>query len=146
MPGTQLKQLAQKTDRRFVKQVDKGFGNIDYVPHYQTIQMLLRYLDRPFNWTVSEPYDSGDEREPIGITGSLMLEIDNHVVEVDGVGQGRDAKNAESDAIKRAAMKVGLGLDLWAQDGYWLDRAEGWGPDDTVPHDGTEGHDERPFE
>ena len=35
---------------------------------------------------------------------------------------GSNAKHAESDAFKRCAMKLGLGLHLWAGEEYYLDK------------------------
>ena len=32
-------------------------------------------------------------------------------------------KNAVSDAVKRCAMRIGLGLELWCQETYVLDKA-----------------------
>jgi hypothetical protein len=32
-------------------------------------------------------------------------------------------KNAASDAIKRCAMRLGVGLSLWSQENYYLDKA-----------------------
>jgi hypothetical protein len=32
-------------------------------------------------------------------------------------------KNAASDALKRCAMRLGVGLHLWSQDNYYLDKA-----------------------
>jgi len=32
-------------------------------------------------------------------------------------------KNASSDALKRCAMRVGVGLHLWSQENYYLDKA-----------------------
>ncbi len=69
-----------------------------------------------------------------------MIDGEPHVVS--GVGQGRDAKDAESDAKKRAAMNTGLGLDLWAQDEYWLDKAYG----STVQEEDYDDETHRPFE
>ena len=64
---------------------------------------------------------------------TLTVVVDGKQYTVQGVGDGKDFKKAESDAIKRAAMKLGLGLELWAQESYWLDRAKGWSLDhDTV--------------
>lgn len=131
MPGTQLKSLAAKAPDKIVEQVDKGFGMIDYLPQYQVIQLLLHHLDAPYQWEISEPYLSGDEREPVAVIGTLTVVIDDRQVTVQGVGQGKDMKNASSDAIKRAAMNIGVGLELWAQGGYWLCFADGWKPDDT---------------
>ena len=133
MPGTQLKALAAKAPAKMVKQVDKGFGMIDYLPQYQVIQLLLHNLDAPFGWNVSEPFLSGDERDPVAVIGTLNVIVDGQSVVVQGVGQGRDMKNAESDALKRAAMKIGVGLELWAQGGYWL---PGQWKDDTADTDG----------
>ena len=39
-----------------------------------------------------------------------------------GRTNGDRLKNAISDAIKRCAMRVGLGLHLYAQDDYFLDK------------------------
>jgi len=38
-------------------------------------------------------------------------------------GDGERLKHATSDALKRCAMRVGLGLSIWAQQSYFLDRA-----------------------
>ena len=43
-------------------------------------------------------------------------------VENDQGNDGTNAKHAESDAFKRCAMKIGLGLHLWAGDEYYLDK------------------------
>ena len=58
------------------------------------------------------------------------LKVDGKEVTVTAIGdvendQGNDgtnAKHAESDAFKRCAMKIGLGLHLWAGDEYYLDK------------------------
>ena len=126
MPGEQLKQLAAKVPDKLVKQVDKGFGNVDYLDHAQVIQLLLHHLEAPFSWEVSDPLISGDTKNPVACIGTLTVVVDGKQYTVQGVGDGQDFKKAESDAVKRAAMKLGLGLELWAQDSYWLDRATGW--------------------
>ena len=43
-------------------------------------------------------------------------------VEHDQGSDGTNAKHAESDAFKRCAMKIGLGLHLWAGEEYYLDK------------------------
>jgi len=117
---TQLERLIARTPESMVESVDKGFGDVDYIPHYHIAQLLL-YITGPFNWSVSEPFDSGDAKEPVAVIGTLLVTIDDKEVMVEGIGSDRDAKKAESDAMKRCAMKIGLGLELWAQKGYWLD-------------------------
>ena len=44
-------------------------------------------------------------------------------VEHPGGNNGSNLKNAASDALKRCAMRLGVGLHLWSQDNYYLDRA-----------------------
>ena len=68
-----------------------------------------------------------------GCVGRLTVEVDGRTVTVEGAGDverpdiignnGTRLKHAESDAIGRAATKLGLGLHLWSQDRYRLDRA-----------------------
>lgn len=38
-------------------------------------------------------------------------------------GDGERLKHAVSDALKRCAMRIGLGLHIWAGENYFLDRA-----------------------
>jgi hypothetical protein len=38
-------------------------------------------------------------------------------------GDGERLKHAASDALKRCAMRLGLGLHIWAQGSYFLDKA-----------------------
>ena len=120
MIGPQLRKLIKPTPKNLVSQVDKGFGKVDFIGHYDIIQMLLYHLEAPFSWSVGEPFPAGDDKEPVGIVGVLVLNIDGQEYSVAGVGSDKDAKKAESDALKRAAMKAGLGLELWAQEHYWL--------------------------
>ncbi len=132
---TQLRDLAAKAPKGFVKQVDKGFGNVDYLPMHQVIQILL-YRVGPFAWSVGDTFASGDAKEPVAIVGTLTVMIDGQKVPVQGIGSDRDAKKAESDAMKRCAMKIGVGLELWAQEAYWLDKQL---EKDAEPDDGTVG-------
>ena len=59
----------------------------------------------------------------------MIVTVDGKTVKVSGIGTdqnnaGKDdgdiIKEMESDALKRAAMRVGVGLHLWAQDQYFL--------------------------
>ena len=62
--------------------------------------------------------------------GKLTTQIDGKSVTITSIGDvehdqgsdGMNAKHAESDAFKRCAMKVGLGLHLWAGEEYYLDK------------------------
>lgn len=56
-----------------------------------------------------------------GRSAASLNELPGKQVTVTGVGQGRDAKAAESDAFKRAWSKTGMGQHLWAEPAYWLE-------------------------
>jgi hypothetical protein len=137
---TQLRQLATPLPERFVERKPGGRGG-DFVSHDVITQRLLAIVG-PFDTDVRELI-----RDPDGtITGCLLAltcEVDGRpttIVEVGDVehagnaeNNGARAKLAASDAIKRCAMRLGVGLHLWSQDAYvlpaWLDRLEGAGDD-----------------
>jgi hypothetical protein len=68
----------------------------------------------------------------VGGIWRLTATIDGHQVRVEEVGDvgdvhnwahdGARLKDAASDALKRCAMRLGLGLHLWAQEHYFLDQ------------------------
>ena len=68
----------------------------------------------------------------VGAICSLSVTVDGHDVVIAEVGDceaphnwphdGARLKDAASDALKRAAARIGCGLHLWAQDEYTLDR------------------------
>jgi hypothetical protein len=67
----------------------------------------------------------------VGAVWRLTLQVDGRTVRLEEVGDvedphnwkhdGQRLKQAASDAIKRCAMRSGLGLHLWAGDRYVLD-------------------------
>jgi hypothetical protein len=66
----------------------------------------------------------------VGCVGTLSCEIDGRRVTVSEVGDvanpteanGQNAQIASSQAFKRCAMRIGLGLHLWSGDRYFLDK------------------------
>lgn len=66
----------------------------------------------------------------VGVVTALTLEIDGRRVTVEEAGDcddphnwthdGQRLKDATSDAVKRCAMRFGLGLHLWSQGDYFL--------------------------
>lgn len=68
----------------------------------------------------------------VGGIWRLTATIDGRQVRVEEVGDvgdvhnwahdGARLKDAASDALKRCAMRLGLGLHLWAQEHYFLDQ------------------------
>lgn len=68
----------------------------------------------------------------VGAIYRLSCTVDGRRVQVEEVGDvgdvhnwdhdGARLKDAASDALKRCAMRLGLGLHLWAQEHYFLDQ------------------------
>ena len=117
----QLAALAKKFPASTIHQVPVGGGvKADYVPASVVIEKLLAVVG-PFTWEVRETIGDGPTRAVV--VGRLTLEIDGRTVSVDGIGEGADLKAAESDAVKRAGRMAGVGLHLWSQSDYRLDRA-----------------------
>jgi hypothetical protein len=127
MHMTQLQQLAEPFPPHLVKDPPKGqFGK--YVPHSAVTERLLAVVG-PFS-TKIERVIQDDDGNVVGCVLQLECQIDDKRVFVQEVGDadnpggrknnGALLKDAASDAIKRCAMRLGLGLHLWSQDDYFL--------------------------
>ena len=134
----QLKELATPFSGLIKDPAPGKFGN--YVEHSAVTQRLLLHCG-PYDQTVvREIYDEHKEYGKVltAVVLQLTLYIDGNKVEIQEVGHcdkpykitnkktgermtnGERIKNAVSDAHKRCAMRVGLGLHLYAQDDYFL--------------------------
>ncbi len=123
----QLTKLARPFPAEFVSQVNAG-GNrqADYVAHSVVTEALL-YIVGPYDYEIIQPV-RGAEGKVEGCLGRLTCEIDGRKTTITEVGDvtgqekndGERLKNASSDALKRCAMRLGLGLHLWAQGSYFL--------------------------
>jgi hypothetical protein len=70
------------------------------------------------------------EAAVVGVVARMRCSIDGQTVQVEEVGDceqphnwphdGARLKDAFSDAYKRCAMRLGVGLHLWAGDGFYL--------------------------
>ena len=120
----QLKRLAQPVAGKFVKQK----GRFSYVEHSVITQYLLAAVG-PYDFQLVQVISDGDI-----ITGavcSLTCSIDGKHLTVQEAGDVEhpvsppmeQSQDAMSDAIKRCAMRLGLGLSLWAQENYFLPKA-----------------------
>ena len=123
---TQLLELSEPFPSHLVKDPPKGkFGK--YVPHSAVTERLLTIVG-PFSTEIVQVIYEGD-----AVTGcilSLTCEIDGKEVTIQEVGDAENQggrknngallKDAASDAIKRCAMRLGLGLHLWSQGDYFL--------------------------
>lgn len=145
---TQLKKLVQPFPRLMIKKAPQGkYG--DYVSHPVINQRLLELVG-PFSFEVRElirgyvpelpattddrgrkkPAKPAIENAVVGVIGSLTVEVDGQRVTISEIGDceqphnwnndGARAKDASSDSLKRCAMRLGLGLHLWAQEEFYL--------------------------
>ena len=139
MTGHQeLQQLAKRFPSALIQQNPNGFG--EYVKWSVKVEKLLATVG-PFTWEIVREITDADGTLS-GCIGRLTCEIDGRTVSVDGAGDverpeilsnnGTRLKHCESDAIGRAASKLGVGLSLWSGDLYRLDRALAQKADDDA--------------
>lgn len=138
---SQLHELSKPIPPRYIGKSDKGMDAADH-----TVITQLLHLRVP-GWSFeirevlrSEVPDKKGQNNTwpggffvTGCVGRLTCTIDGNPVvieEAGGVelagmkdGDGERLKHAASDALKRCAMRIGLGLHIWAGDAYFLDRA-----------------------
>lgn len=122
-------ELARPFPDSLVKQKPGKFA-ADYVDHGTIVQRLLEVVG-PFDWAIDAPILNGDGIV-VGCTATLHAEVDGvsvHITEVGDVehptqNSATNLKTASSDALKRCAMRLGVGLHLWVgKENYYLDRA-----------------------
>lgn len=134
-------QLSKPWNKNLVKQLNKGFGNIDYVEHTQVTQKLIALIPdlnievgRYLHDTV-EDINGVRRRFVTGVEVKMSGTIDGNYVQRQEIGMcdkpffhadankvhnnGQRAKEALSDAIKRCAMRLGVGIELYDTD-TWL--------------------------
>lgn len=125
---TQLYQLARPFPPELIEQKPGKFA-ASYVSHAVVNARLLEVCG-PFRWSVPRVIQNPDGTV-VGCFGRLEVTVDGADVVIEEVGDverpsgnaASDLKAASSDAFKRAAMRLGLGLHLWAGERYFLDRA-----------------------
>lgn len=124
---SQLERLARPIPGKYVSPPAPGkYG--DFVSHDIVNQILLGILG-PFSFRVEQVVYNPDGLLD-GCTASLTAIVDGREVTVTEGGdcefpenkktQGDRLKNAASDALKRCAMRLGLGLHLWSKGDYFL--------------------------
>ena len=148
MTDTNLAELARPFPTDFVERKDGS----DYVAHHVVNQRLLSIVGPfdfelvevirgdlaavpPDPAARSRRAKSGTpalRNVVVGGIWRLTCVIDGRQVRVEEVGDvgdvhnwphdGARLKDAASDALKRCAMRLGLGLHLWAQEHYFLDQ------------------------
>ena len=147
-PMHDLTQLARRFPQGFIERKD----GIDYVAHHVVTQRLLSIVGPfdfelveiiRGDVAAAAPVPNGKSRRAragtsalhnvvVGGVWRLTCEVDGRRVRIEEIGDvgdvhnwphdGARLKDAASDALKRCAMRLGLGLHLWAQEHYFLDR------------------------
>lgn len=159
----QLTELARRFPASLVKKAPQGkYG--DYVPHSIVNERLLEVLG-PFDFqlvqvirghapelkTKTTTYPARADAI-VGVVARMTATIDGRSVTVEEVGtednpamktDAENLKNSMSDALKRCAMRFGLGLHLWSQRDYYLDRALAKADKPLPP---SMPHDDKPVE
>ncbi len=125
--GVQLQKLAHPVPARYVSPPAQGKRG-DFVSHDIITQILLGIVG-PFSFKVEQVITNPDGLVD-GCTAALTVNVDGREVTVTEAGdcefpenrktQGDRLKNAASDALKRCAMRLGLGLHLWSKGDYFL--------------------------
>jgi hypothetical protein len=87
--------------------------HLDYVGHAATTDRLLT-IDPEWSW---EPFALNDQGLPaLDRDGNLWIKLTVCGVTRPGVGDGASMKERIGDAIRNAAMRFGVALDLWAKE------------------------------
>jgi len=125
----QLYELARPFPKAMIESKPGGKFAADYVSHGVITARLLEVLG-PFDWSIAKIITNADGIA-VGCVGRLEVVVDGRPVVIEEVGDvehpgpssASNLKNASSDALKRAAMRLGLGLHLWVGESYWLHRS-----------------------
>jgi hypothetical protein len=87
--------------------------HLDYVGHAAVTERLLT-VDPEWSW---EPFATDEQGLPtLDRAGNLWIRLTIGGVTRIGVGDGKSAKECIGDAIRNAAMRFGVALDLWAKE------------------------------
>jgi hypothetical protein len=124
----QLTALAKPLPKAYIgKKPGPGGRQLDIVEHYVSTQMLLLYTG-PYSFEIVREIYDGEIVS--GCLARLTVTIDGKEVTIEEYGgldrpqqiasNGERGKHAASDALKRCAMRLGLGLHMWAQNHYFL--------------------------
>jgi hypothetical protein len=125
-----LYQLARPFPDSMIVKKPGGKFQADYVAHGVITSRLLEVVG-PFDWSIAKII-TNPEGIAVGCLGRLEVVVDGRPVVIEEVGDvehvgpnsATNLKMASSDALKRAAMRLGLGLHLWVGDEhYYLHRA-----------------------
>ncbi len=107
------KELRKPFPAGTVGKLPKGGIMLDYVGHAAVTDRLLD-VDPKWSW---EPLGVQENGLPAtDLAGNLWIKLTVNGVTRIGVGDGKNAKECISDAIRNAAMRFGVALDLWSKE------------------------------
>jgi hypothetical protein len=100
--------------------VQSTSGDRGLIVGYLDARLVIERLNLvvPHLW-----FDSYERLDGTALRCSLTVDR----ITREDVGMGKDAKSLYSDALKRAAVKFGIGVSLYALKPLWLDAGEGKG-------------------
>lgn len=105
--------LRKPFPKESVGKLPKGGAMLDYVGHAAVTDRLLT-VDPGWSW---EPFALDDHGLPaLDRAGNLWIRLTICGTTRIGVGDGKSAKECIGDAIRNAAMRFGVALDLWAKE------------------------------
>ena len=105
--------LRKPFPKESIGKLPKGGVQLDYVGHAAVTDRLLT-VDPEWSW---EPFALDDHGLPaLDRAGNLWIRLTICGVTRIGVGDGKSAKEVVGDAIRNAAMRFGVALDLWAKE------------------------------
>jgi hypothetical protein len=111
MNSEQAAALRKPFDPKTVGKLPKGGVMLDFVGHAAVTDRLLA-VDPDWSW---EPFAIDENGLPAYQNGCLWIRLTICGVTRVGVGDGPDAKQRIGDAIRNAAMRFGVALDLWSR-------------------------------
>lgn len=106
-------ELRKPFPRDVIGKLPKGGAQLDYVGHAAVTDRLLA-IDPTWNW---EPFAIDPATGlPAMQAKHLWIRLTVCGVTRIGVGDGASLKECIGDAIRNAAMRFGVALDLWSKD------------------------------
>lgn len=113
MDAQQAEALRKPFPPESIGRLPKGGVMLDYVGHAAVTDRLLA-VDPEWTW---EPLAVTPEGLPaLDSAGNLWIRLTVAGVTRIGVGDGKNAKECISDALRNAAMRFGVALALWSKD------------------------------
>lgn len=105
--------LRKPFPKESIGKLPKGGTMLDYVGHAAVTDRLLT-VDPTWTW---EPFAIDEHGLPLpDQAGNLWIRLTICGVTRIGVGDGKNMKERIGDAIRNAAMRFGVALDLWAKE------------------------------